>query len=85
MMQNRYFIYIYINIYVYIYIVPNRRSAAKESAAAAHNDNNKVSNDDFNTMMDKKLNEFKSSIIKWAHRKYESFNPVRISKYYTKV
>ena len=26
-------------------------------------DNNEVRNDDFNTMMDKKLNEFKSSII----------------------
>ena len=28
-----------------------------------HDDNNEVSNVDFNTMMDKKLNEFKSSII----------------------
>ena len=43
--------------------MPNSRSATKESAATAHDDNNGVSNDDFNTMMDKKLNEFKSSII----------------------
>ena len=42
--------------------MPNSRSATKESAVAAHDDNNEVSNDDFNTMMDKKLNEFKSSI-----------------------
>ena len=28
-----------------------------------HDDNNEVSNVNFNTMMDKKLNEFKSSII----------------------
>ena len=41
----------------------NSRSATKKSAAAVHDDNNKVSNDDFNTMMDKKLNEFKFSII----------------------
>ena len=43
--------------------MPNNRSAANKSAAAVHDDNNEVSNDDFNTMMDKKLNEFKSSII----------------------
>ena len=43
--------------------MPNNRSATKKSAATAHDDNNEVSNDDFNTMMDKKLNEFKSSII----------------------
>ena len=43
--------------------MPNSRSAAKKSAAAIHDDNNEISNDDFNTMMDKKLNEFKSSII----------------------
>ena len=43
--------------------MPNSRSTAKESAVAAHDDNNEVSNDDFNTMMDKKLNEFESSII----------------------
>ena len=43
--------------------MPNSRSATKKSAAAVHDDNNEVSNDDFNTMMDKKLNEFKSSII----------------------
>ena len=43
--------------------MPNSCSAAKKSAAAAHDDNNQVSNVDFNTMMDKKLNEFKSSII----------------------
>ena len=41
----------------------NSRSAAKKSAAAVHEYNNEVSNDDFNTMMDKKLNEFKSSIM----------------------
>ena len=43
--------------------MPNSRSATKKSAAAVHDDNNEVSNDDLNTMMDKKLNEFKSSII----------------------
>ena len=43
--------------------MPNCHSATKKSAAAVHDDNNEVSNDDFNTMMDKKLNEFKSSII----------------------
>ena len=43
--------------------MPNSRSATKKSAATVHGDNNEVSNDDFNTMMDKKLNEFKSSII----------------------
>ena len=43
--------------------MPNSRSATKKSAAAVHDDNSEVSNDDFNTMMDKKLNEFKSSII----------------------
>ena len=43
--------------------MPNSRSATKKSAAAVHYDNNQVSNDDFNTMIDKKLNEFKSSII----------------------
>ena len=41
----------------------NSRSAAKKSAATVHEYNNEVSNDDFNTMMDKKLNEFKSSIM----------------------
>ena len=43
--------------------MPNSRSATKKSAATVYDDNNEVSNDDFNTMMDKKLNEFKSSII----------------------
>ena len=43
--------------------MPNNRSATKKSAVAAHDNSNEVSNDDFNTMMDKKLNEFKSSII----------------------
>ena len=43
--------------------MPNSRSATKKSAAAVHDDNNEVSNDDLNTMMDKKLNEFKPSII----------------------
>ena len=44
--------------------MPISRSAAKKSAVAVHDDNNEVSaNDDFNTMMGKKLNEFKSSII----------------------
>ena len=33
------------------------------SMISFHDDNNEVSNVDFNTMMDKKLNEFKSSII----------------------
>ena len=44
--------------------MPISHSAAKKSAVAVHDDNNEVSaNDDFNTMMGKKLNEFKSSII----------------------
>ena len=43
--------------------MPSSRSATKKSAAAVHDGNNEVRNDDFNTMMDKKLNEFKSSII----------------------
>ena len=43
--------------------MPNSPSATKKSAAAVHDDNNEVSNVDFNTMTDKKLNEFKSSII----------------------
>ena len=43
--------------------MPKSRSATKKSAATVYDDNNEVSNDDFNTMMDKKLNEFKSSII----------------------
>ena len=43
--------------------MPNSPWATKKSAAAVHDDNNEVSNVDFNTMMDKKLNEFKSSII----------------------
>ena len=43
--------------------MPNSRSATKKSAAAVHDGNNEVSNDDLNTMMDKKLNEFKPSII----------------------
>ena len=57
-------------------------SGAKISAAAAHDDNNKVSKDDFNTMMDRKLNEFKSSTISELTK---NMNPVRISKYYTIV
>ena len=43
--------------------MPNSRSAAKKSAAAVHHENNEVGNDDFNKMMDKKLNKFKPSII----------------------
>ena len=43
--------------------MPNSRSTTKKSAAAVHDGNNEVSNDDLNTMMDKKLNEFKPSII----------------------
>ena len=43
--------------------MPNSRSATKKSAAAVHDDNKEASNDDFNTMKDKKLNEFKSSVI----------------------
>ena len=35
--------------------MPNSRLATKKSAAAVRDDNNEVSNDDFNTMMDKKL------------------------------
>ena len=50
-------------LYIYLPIMPNNRSATKKSAVAAHDNSNEVSNDDFNTMMDKKLNEFKSSII----------------------
>ena len=34
--------------------MPNCHSATKKSAAAVHDDNNEVSNADFNTMMDKK-------------------------------
>ena len=41
--------------------MPNSRSATKKSAAAVHDDNNQVSNDDFNTMMDKKLNKQENS------------------------
>ena len=54
------------------------------SSAAVHDDTKDVRNDDFNTMMDKKLNELKSSIINELIE-YGSLNPVRISKYYTKV
>ena len=36
--------------------MPNSRSATKKSAAAVHDDNNEVSNDGFNTMIDKKQN-----------------------------
>ena len=43
--------------------MPNSRSATKKSAAAVHDDNKETNNDDFNTMKDKKLNEFKSSVI----------------------
>ena len=43
--------------------IPNKTKGPSCSAAAVHDDNNEVSNDDFNTVMDKKLNEFKSSII----------------------
>ena len=43
--------------------MPNSRSATKKSTAAVYDGNSEVSNDDFNTMMDKKLKEFKSSII----------------------
>ena len=43
--------------------MPSSRSATKKLVAAVHDDNNEVRNDDFNTMMDKELNEFKSSII----------------------
>ena len=43
--------------------ISNKTKGPSCSAAAVHDDNNEVSNDDFNTMMDKKLNEFKSSII----------------------
>ena len=39
------------------------RSATKKSAAVVHDGNNEVSNDDFDMMLDKKINEFKSSII----------------------
>ena len=31
--------------------MPNSHSATKKSAAAVHDDNNEVSNDDFNIMM----------------------------------
>ena len=44
-------------------IRPNSFSVAKKPAIAAHDDNNEVSNDDFHTLMDKKLNSFKSPII----------------------
>lgn len=41
----------------------NSRSVAKKSTAAAHDDNNEVCAEDFNTKMNKKLNKLKSSII----------------------
>ena len=43
--------------------MPNSLSATKKSSPAAHDDNNEVSNDGFNTMMDRKLNELKASVI----------------------
>ena len=43
--------------------MPRSRSAAKKSVASFHDDNNEVSNDGFNTTVDKKLNELKSFII----------------------
>ena len=44
--------------------MPNSRSVAKMPAAdTAHDDNIEVSNDDFKMMIDKKLNELKSTII----------------------
>ena len=42
--------------------MPKSFLATKKSAATVHDGNNEVSNDDFNTMVDKKLNKFKSSI-----------------------
>ena len=54
--------------------MPISRSADKKPAVAAHDDSNEVStNGDFNTMMGKKLNEFKlvSSLKKF----------LKISKY----
>ena len=52
------YIYIYIDIYIYLSIISNSCSAA-----AVHDDNREVSNDDFITVMDKKLKELKSSVI----------------------
>ena len=43
--------------------MPSSRSADKKLLAAVHEDNSEVSNNGTNTVMDKKLNEFKSSII----------------------
>ena len=43
--------------------MPNNHSATKKSEAYVHDDNNEVSNDNFNAIMDKKLNKFKSPII----------------------
>ena len=43
--------------------MPKSGSAAKKSVASFHDDNNEVSNDGFNTTVDKKLNELKSFII----------------------
>ena len=43
--------------------MPNNRSATKKSEAYVHDDNNEVNNDNFNAIMDKKLNKFKSPII----------------------
>ena len=43
--------------------MPNSCSATQKSSAAAHDNNRKVVNDNFNMMTDNKLNEFKSFII----------------------
>ena len=51
--------------------MPNSPSAAKKPAAVVHDDNNEVSNDDFNTTMDKKINKLKSSIISELIRNME--------------
>ena len=56
MLHNRCYIYIY--IYIYLSIISN-----SSSAAAVPDDNRELNNDDFITVMDKKLKELKSSVI----------------------
>ena len=49
---------LYIYIYIYLSIISNSCSAA-----AVPDDNRELNNDDFITVMDKKLKELKSSVI----------------------
>ena len=40
-----------LSLHIHLSIMPDSHSATKKSAAAVHDDNNEVSNDDFNIMM----------------------------------